>query len=428
VSPLPAWAEWRGDVAWTLGAEEEVMLLHPHDWSLAQQIDRVMPALHADLAGHVTAETHGGALELSTGVHSTAGGVASELTRLRSALDLDLGPLGLRAASAGTHPFTVWQETIVSSGPRYQAVYGSMRELARREPTFGLHVHVGVPDPEDAIALFNRMRAHLPLLLALSVNSPFWQGRDTGLASARTPLFQAFPRVGIPRAFADYADWVEAVDLLLRCEAFPEPTFLWWDVRPQPRFGTVEVRILDAQTTVSETAALVALVQSIARLEVEEGFAGDVLVGSHEALDENRFIAARDGMEGRLIDPAGERRVPARQLLEELLEACEPHARELGCEAELAGCHALAERTGADRQLGQARRGNRPAGPRRRTRGRIPRRRPPGVSCRRWSARRYVRSLRGRPGRSTVMTPSRTCASDCRGSTPRAPRRWRSRT
>ena len=146
-----------------------------------------------------------------------------------------------------------------------------MRELARREPTFALHVHVGVRRTRGAIRLTNRMRAHLPLLLALSVNSPFWQGRDTGLGSARTPLFQAFPRVGIPRAFKDYADWVEAVDLLIRCDAFPEPTFLWWDVRPQPRFGTVEVRILDAQTTVAETAALAALVQCIAKLEVRGG-------------------------------------------------------------------------------------------------------------------------------------------------------------
>ena len=180
--------------------------------------------------------------------------------------------LGLEVASAGTHPFTVWHETVVSGGSRYQAVYGSMRELARREPTFGLHVHVGVRDPEDAIALANSLRGHLPMLLALSANSPFWQGRDTGLASARTPLFQAFPRVGIPRAFADYEDYVAAVDLLIRCDAFPEPTFLWWDVRPQPRFGTVEVRIMDAQTTVSETAALAALVQSIARLEIEQGY------------------------------------------------------------------------------------------------------------------------------------------------------------
>ncbi len=177
----------------------------------------------------------------------------------------------MRAASAGTHPFAVWQEIVVSAGERYQFVYGSMRELARREPTFGLHVHVGVPDPEAAIHAANRLRTHIPLLLALSVNSPFWQGRDTGLASARTPLFQAFPRVGIPRAFADYAEYVESVDVLIRCDAVPEPTFLWWDVRPQPRFGTVEVRIMDAQTTLADTAAIAALVQCIVRLEVEEG-------------------------------------------------------------------------------------------------------------------------------------------------------------
>jgi carboxylate-amine ligase len=138
--------------------------------------------------------------------------------------------IGLAAASAGTHPFAVWQQTVVSSGERYQEVYGSMRELARREPTFGLHVHIGVPDPEDALQLANRLRGHLPVFLGLSANSPFWQGRDTGLASARTPLFQAFPRVGIPRAFASYGDYVDAVDLLIRCDAFPEPTFLWWDV------------------------------------------------------------------------------------------------------------------------------------------------------------------------------------------------------
>ena len=195
-------------------------------------------------------------------MHADGGGAAARAAATcAGALDERAGPLGLRRASAGTHPFAVWHETVVSSGERYQAVYGSMRELARREPTFALHVHVGVPDPEDAIALANRMRAHLPLLLALSANSPFWQGRDTGLASARTPLFQAFPRVGIPREFDDYDDYVETVDLLIRCDAFPEPTFLWWDVRPQPRFGTVEVRIMDAQTTVAETAALVALVQ-----------------------------------------------------------------------------------------------------------------------------------------------------------------------
>lgn len=352
---LPDWAVWQGGNEYTLGAEEEVMLLNPHDWSLAQQIDRVLPRLPESMEGHVTRETHTSALELSTGVHQTAAGVHDELRSLRAQLDRELAALGLRAASAGTHPSTVWHETVVSTGPRYEAVYGSMRELARREPTFGLHIHVGVRGPADGIRLFNRMRVHLPLLLALSVNSPFWQGRDTGLASARTPLFQAFPRVGIPRAFRDYEDWVGAVDLLIRCDAFPEPTFLWWDVRPQPRFGTVEVRVLDAQTTTGEAAALAALVQCIARLEVEEGYVEATLVGAQEALEENRFIAARDGMDARLIDPARERRTPVREQLERLLAACAPHAAALGCESELALVETMAERNGAKRQLALAR-------------------------------------------------------------------------
>jgi len=234
-----------------------------------------------------------------------------------------------------------------------------MRELARREPTFALHVHVGVDEPEDGIRLANRMRAHLPLLLALSVNSPFWQGRDTGLGSARTPLFQAFPRVGIPRHFKDYAEWIETVDMLIRCQAFPEPTFLWWDVRPQPRFGTVEVRILDAQTTVAETVALAALVQCIARLEITEGYVPNRLVYTQEVLDENRFLAARDGMNAELIAPIPECRVPAREQLEALLEACAPHASALGCEDELAPVRRMATRTGAQRQLEIARGGDR---------------------------------------------------------------------
>jgi glutamate---cysteine ligase / carboxylate-amine ligase len=276
--------------------------------------------------------------------------------------DPDEPPLGglatasVGAASAGTHPFTVWHETVVTGGSRYEAVYGSMRELARREPTFGLHVHIGVPDPEAAIELTNSLRGHLPMLLALSANSPFWQGRDTGLASARTPLFQAFPRVGIPRAFGSYAEYVAAVDLLIRCEAIDEPTFLWWDVRPQPRFGTVEVRIMDAQTTVGETAALAALVQSIVRLEVEQGFLPCSQLDVPEALDENRFLAARDGVAAELIDVEEERRVPVPELLEALLTACLPHARELGCEPELLRISELSQSPGAVRQLEAARR------------------------------------------------------------------------
>ena len=351
----PNWARWRPSTPFTVGIEEEVMMLRPGDWSLAQEIDAVLPEVPSDIEAHMTAETHGAAIELATDPHQTVGAAIEQLADLRSGLEDVLEGQGLRAAAAGTHPSTVWHETVVSSGTRYQFVYGSMRELARREPTFALHVHVGVAEAEDAILLHRRLRAHLPLLLALSVNSPFWQGRDTGLSSARTPLFQAFPRVGIPRGFRSYADYVEAVDLLVRCGAIPEPTFLWWDARPQPRFGTVEVRIMDVQSSVDETAALVALVQTIARREVLEKEAIRSVGHSPEVLIENRFLAARDGMDARLIDPARERRVPARAQLEELLEICAPHAEALGCAAELEGIRPLAARTGADRQLEIAR-------------------------------------------------------------------------
>jgi carboxylate-amine ligase len=237
----------------------------------------------------------------------------------------------------------------VSAGERYAAVHRTMRELARREPTFALHVHVGVADPERATRLMRALRGHLPLLLALSGNSPFWQGRDSGMASIRTSLFRMFPRVGVPRAFPTYGEYVEAVDRLVRCGAIPEPTFLWWDLRLQPSLGTVEVRVMDAQSEVWRSAALAALVRSIAHLELE---AGDVEVPDPpaEILDENLFLAARDGAAVELLDPVAERAVPLRDVLESLLDRLAPHARRLGCAAELGSVRELAADGGADRQ------------------------------------------------------------------------------
>jgi carboxylate-amine ligase len=203
------------------------------------------------------------------------------------------------------HPFAVWSDVEVSQGARHQAIHDSMRELARREPTFALHVHVGVPDPEAAVRALRGLRLHVPLLRALSAKSPYWQGRDTGLASARVPVFGAFPRAGLPRAFESWTVYVEAVDLLLRCHAFPEPTFLWWDVRLQPKLGTIELRILDAQTRADDNAALAVLVQVLVRMHA----ADDRTTADHpEVLAENRFLASRDGMQASFIDPLAERR------------------------------------------------------------------------------------------------------------------------
>ena len=209
-------------------------------------------------------------VELATGIHADVDGVVAELASLRSRLARELDAMGLTVAAAGTHPLTVREETEVSGAARYRALNDSMRVLARREPTMALHVHVGVPAPEDAIRLLNGLRRNAPVLLALSANSPFWQGRDCGFASARTVIFQAFPAHRACRGSSRTTPTTSRrVDALIASGAMPDPSFLWWDVRLQPALGTVEVRVMDAQSTVSDVTPLVALIQSLARLELE---------------------------------------------------------------------------------------------------------------------------------------------------------------
>jgi carboxylate-amine ligase len=337
VAPLGSagWATWRPSEPYTVGIEEEVMLLDPVSWGLTQRGDEVLAAVGAELTGRCAAETHEAALELRTAPHATVREAIAELREARSLLVRDLARLGMAAASAGMHPGRMAEPTKVSPSSRYQVIYRTTRDLARREPTFALHVHIGVPDPQRAIRLMNQLRAHLPLLLGLSASSPLLRGRATGLASNRTILFQGFPRTGIPRRFDSYRDWVATVDLLVRSGAIPEPTFLWWDVRPQPRLGTVEVRIMDAQPQLASTAALVAFVQALARLELEQGFASQKLVAAQEVLAENRFIAARDATAAELIDPASASLVPLQRLLDNVLAAARPHAVMLDAVTEL---------------------------------------------------------------------------------------------
>jgi carboxylate-amine ligase len=352
VSAEAGWAEWNSEAhPYGIGVEEEAMLLDPQRrWALAQRIDDVLGVLPGALAGYVSAETHQAAIELRTDPHESVCLAVAQLRRLRAELATALGRIGLAAAGAGTHPLASWLETQVTSATRYQLIRRTMRSLTTREPTFALHVHIGVPDPERAIELYNRMRVHLPLLLALSANSPFSRGRDAGFASTRTILFQAFPRTGMPRRYGSYAEWVEAVDLQLRVGALPEPTFLWWDIRPQPRFGTVEIRIMDAQSSVAQTATLVALVQSVARLELEEGYVSEQDSSSEEVLAENRFLAARDGVDARVIDTTTESLKPIKDILFELLNSARPHAAALGCLDELERITALVVAPGAARQ------------------------------------------------------------------------------
>lgn len=328
------------------------MLLDASTHQLAHRADAVLAGLTEALRDKASPETHACVLELRTRVNDTVPGAIGELYRLRSALAWELAGMGLRPAAAGTHPQASPEDGDHPRTARYEIVTDTMRSLARREPTMALHVHIGVPDAEDAIRVLNRLRECVPVLIALSANSPFANGRDAGFASARTIIFGGFPRTGSPRAFRSYFDYVEAVDALIASGAVPDPTFLWWDVRLQPRLGTVEVRATDAASTLREAAALVALVQSLARLELE-GSPLDHRTGP-EVLAENRFLAARDGVDARLIDPTLRRLVPLRTTVERLVDDCYPHATQLGCAAALEDLPRLLRANGADRQRAAA--------------------------------------------------------------------------
>jgi carboxylate-amine ligase len=352
---LPDWSHWQGhdDRRYTVGAEEEVMLLKADSRVLAQSSDEVLARLPQSLSTRTAPETHASVIECRTGIHRRADAAARELTAVRAELADALRAMGLRPACAGTYPAALAEPTRTPRRPRYRQISTSMRYLAHRDPTMALHVHVGVPDPEDAVRVSNALCRHAPLFLALAANSPFCQGRDTGFASARATIFFGFPRTGLPRLFANYADYVRGIDLLIATRAVPDPTFLWWDVRPQPALGTVEIRIMDAQSTPGETGPLIALAQCLACLELEDR-PGHPDVPT-EVLDENRFLAARDGLDARLIDPARRQLVPVSALIEELLADCQPHAAALGCSAQLEQIARMTFTNGADRQRAWAR-------------------------------------------------------------------------
>jgi len=332
---------------WTVGIEEELMLLDPLTFRLANRVDDVLAALPADLAARSSAETHACVLELNTPPQPTVGAMATGHATLRFRLERALDRLGLCAAVAGTHPGAVWTDVEVCGQERYRHILASMRALAEREPTLALHIHVAVPDPAAAIVALNGLRQDVPLLLAISANSPYWQGRDTGLSSARTPLFGMFPRTGTPRHFDSYEAYVEALDALVRAGAIPEPSFVWWDIRLRPHLGTLEVRVMDAQTRVQDVAALAALVQCLVVMHVEGTRRVEPLAA--EALAENRFLAARDGIDAEFVTSHAGRQPVAHQLAE-LLGLCGPTAKGLRCRDELDAVAELADEPGHARQ------------------------------------------------------------------------------
>jgi carboxylate-amine ligase len=341
--------------AYTLGVEEEYMLLDPETFDLVQHIDTVLSQVHdEEFVARIAPELMQSVLEISTPVCHNAGDVDKELRKLRAYVT-DLGRReNCRVGSAGTHPFSLFERQRITARDRYRALVDQLQYVARRELIFGMHVHVAVDDPEKAIKILNALLVHLGDLLALTANSPFWRGELTGLASTRQMVFAAFPRSGVPPRFRDYGDYAAVVGQLEKTGCIADYTHIWWDVRPHPKWGTIEVRVMDAVTRVEDAVAIAAYIQSLVKHYSERYEAGHELPSFHRMLvTENKWLAGRYGLAAPVMDlMTGRRnRVPVSQLIRRTLRDVEPHARELGSERELDGIREiLAHGSGADRQ------------------------------------------------------------------------------
>jgi carboxylate-amine ligase len=341
---------------YTLGVEEEYMLIDPETWDLVQHIDSVLAAVaEGEHESRLHAELMQSVLEVTTPVCRTAADVERNLRELRAYVAEIARSEGCRFASAGTHPFSLFERQRITARDRYRILVDQMQYIARRELIFGMHMHVAVDDPEKAIQVVNGLLVHLPQLLALSANSPFWRGEPTGLASSRQMVFAAFPRSGPPPRFKDYADYAEVVGQLERTGCIADYTHIWWDIRLHPRLGTVEMRVCDAVTRIEDVVAITAFFQALVKMYCEEYDAGREIPTYHRILTtENKWLAARYGLEAPIMDLATGRRnrAPVAQLIRRTLRDIQPHARELGSERELEGVRDILGRgNGADGQL-----------------------------------------------------------------------------
>ena len=341
------------DHRFTVGVEEEFQIVDPTTWELRSHVSELLASSAPAFGDQVKREMHQSIVEVGTKICSDIEELASEIIRNRRDLADAAERVGLRIAAAGTHPFSSWVDQVISPGERYQNIVEELQQLARSLLIFGLHVHVAVPDRSSMISLMNEARYFLPHLLALSTSSPFWLGRDTGLKSFRTTVFRRFPRTGIPDHFQSWNEYEEYVNTLIDLHCIDNGKKIWWDLRPQPTFGTLEFRICDVPTAPHASIAIAAVAQAIIvklyRLRLRNlGFRR-----YHRALiEENKWRAARWGIDGKLIDFGQRREVPMRELGLELLEFIDDVLDDLGSRREVEYIRKiLADGTSAERQL-----------------------------------------------------------------------------
>ena len=341
------------DHTFTLGIEEEFAIVDPKTRELRSHIQEILEGGKVMLKEQIKPEMHQSVVELGTQICQSIVEARAHVTDLRSKLAELAGRSGLKIASVGTHPFSHWRDQLITQGERYQEIVKDMQQLARANLIFGLHVHVGIPDRETAIHVMNQARYFLPHIYALSVNSPFWVGQNTGLKGYRLKIFERFPRTGIPDAFESLSEYEDYCKLLVKTGCVDNAKKIWWDIRLHPFFDTLEVRVCDAQSRVDDTLAMAALIQAIiAKLHKLQWQNMSFRIYRRRLIDENRWRASRYGIDGKLIDFGKETEVETRGLLNELLEFISTEVNELGSKNEMAHVERIMrEGTGADRQL-----------------------------------------------------------------------------
>ena len=334
----------------TLGIEEELMILDAQTMELVNAIESL---LEDAPAGEIKPELMESVLEISTDPTTNTREAGVQLRALRRQVGQRAADKGLAIGSAGTHPFAMWEDQRIVARPRYRDLISALRFVARQELIFGMHVHVGVDDPDKAIHVANGMRVHMGVLLGLSANSPFWRNHSTGLASSRTPIFRAFPRVGIPPTYKDWADFERRIEFMIDAGVIADYTYLWHDVRPHPMLGTVEIRVMDSQTHVEHSLGLSAMVQGLVH-ELSDHYESGQALSDYpfEMLDENKWLAARHGLDGQLVDLPSADKVPTRELARRLLDRIRGRCEDLGSADDLEAVEDLLARgNGASRQV-----------------------------------------------------------------------------
>src|SRR3954467_1051611 len=324
------------DHTFTLGIEEEFAIVDPETRELRSHIQEILEGGKVLLKEQIKPEMHQSVVELGTEICQSVVDAREHVTGLGSKLAQLAGRSGLKIASVGTHPFSHWHEQLITEGERYQEIVKDMQLLARANLIFGLHVHVGIPNREMAIHVMNQARYFLPHLYALSVNSPFWVGEDTGLKGYRLKVFERFPRTGIPDSFESLSEYEDYCKLLVKTGCIDNAKKIWWDIRLHPFFDTLEVRVCDAQSRGDDTLAIAALIQAvIAKLHKLQRQNMSFRIYRRRLLDENRWRASRYGIDGKLIDFGREAEVETRSLLNELIEFVSTEIVELGSIREL---------------------------------------------------------------------------------------------